>query len=62
MVMGILTAGLDQGGSNIGFSRDGKTAFIAVRSTNDVAVIDIEKLVLTSRIRAGTEPQDLVVR
>ncbi len=53
---------IGQGGSNIGFSRDGKTAFIAVRGTNDVAVIDIEKLALASRIRAGTEPQGLIVR
>jgi len=53
---------IGQGGSNIGFSRDGKTAFIAVSETNDVAVIDIEKLVLASRIRAGTEPQGLIVR
>jgi DNA-binding beta-propeller fold protein YncE len=50
------------GGSNIGFSRDGKTAFIAVRGANDVAVIDVEKLELASRIRAGTEPQGLIVR
>ena len=41
------------GGSNIGFSKDGKTAFIAVRGANDVAVIDMEKLALASRIRAG---------
>src|SRR5437588_12915527 len=51
-----------QGGSNIGFSKDGKTAFIAVRGANDVAVIDVGKLALASRIRAGTEPQGLIVR
>ncbi len=53
---------IGQGGSNIGFSKDGKTAFIAVRGANDVAVIDIEKLALASRIKAGTEPQGLIVR
>jgi hypothetical protein len=53
---------IGQGGANIGFSRDGRTAFIAVRGANDVAVIDIEKRELASRIRAGTEPQGLVVR
>jgi DNA-binding beta-propeller fold protein YncE len=53
---------IGQGGSNIGFSKDGRTAFIAVRGANDVAVIDIEKLALASRIRAGTEPQGLIVR
>ena len=50
------------GGSNIGFSRDGGTAFIAVRGTNEVAVIDIAKMALASRIKAGTEPQGLIVR
>ena len=50
------------GGTNIGSSNDGKTAFIAVRDANDVAVIDLEKLTLASRIKAGTEPQGLIVR
>ena len=53
---------IGQGGSNIGFSKDGKTAFIAVRGANDVAVIDVAKLALAGRIRAGTEPQGLIVR
>jgi DNA-binding beta-propeller fold protein YncE len=53
---------IGQGGSNIGFSRDGKTAFIAVRGANDVAVIDVDRLALAGRIRAGTEPQGLIVR
>jgi len=53
---------IGQGGANIGFSRDGKTAFIAVRGTNEVAVVDIENFALESRIRAGTEPQGLIVR
>src|SRR5262245_18409633 len=53
---------IGQGGSNIGFSKDGKTAFIAVRGANDVAVIDLEKLALASRLKAGTEPQGLIVR
>lgn len=53
---------IGQGGANIGFSKDGKTAFIAVRGTNDVAVIDLARLALERRIRAGTEPQGLIVR
>jgi DNA-binding beta-propeller fold protein YncE len=53
---------IGQGGTNIGFSKDGKTAFIAIRTANDVAVIDFEKLTLASRIRTGTEPQGLIVR
>ena len=53
---------IGQGGTNIGFSRDGRTAFIAVRGANEVAVIDVAKLALASRIKAGTEPQGLIVR
>jgi YVTN family beta-propeller protein len=53
---------IGQGGTNIGFSRDGRTAFIAVRGANEVAVIDVATLALAGRIRAGTEPQGLIVR
>src|SRR5499425_2929961 len=55
-----LTIGL--GGANIGFSKDGRTAFIAVRGVNDVAVIDVDRFALAQRIRAGKEPQGLIVR
>jgi DNA-binding beta-propeller fold protein YncE len=55
-----LTIGV--GGSNIGFSRDGKTAFISVRYANDVAVVDLEKLTVAGRIKAGLDPQGLIVR
>ena len=55
-----LTIGL--GGTNIGFSKDGRTAFIAVRGANDVAVIDVDRLALVKQIRAGKEPQGLIVR
>jgi DNA-binding beta-propeller fold protein YncE len=53
---------IGQGAANIGFSKDGRTAFIAVRGANEVAVIDLVKLGLESRIRGGTEPQGLIVR
>jgi DNA-binding beta-propeller fold protein YncE len=53
---------IGQGGTNIGFSKDGKTAFIAVTGANSVAVIDVQKLTLESRIKAGKEPQGLIVR
>jgi DNA-binding beta-propeller fold protein YncE len=53
---------IGQGGTNIGFSKDGKTAFIAVTGANTVAVIDMRKLALESHIRAGKEPQGLIVR
>ena len=49
-------------GTNIGFSKDGKTAFVAVTGANRVAAIDVAKLALESQIRAGTEPQGLIVR
>ena len=55
-----LTVG--EGGTNIGFSKDGKTAFIALRDANAVAVVDMPKLALEGRIRAGKEPQGLIVR
>jgi DNA-binding beta-propeller fold protein YncE len=50
------------GGSNVGFSKDGKTAFIAVTGANAVAVIDVEKLALARQIQAGAAPQGLIVR
>ena len=53
---------IGQGGSNVGFSKDGKTAFIAVTGANTVAVIDVQQLALASRIKAGKEPQGLIVR
>jgi YVTN family beta-propeller protein len=53
---------IGQGGTNIGFSKDGKTAFIAVTGANSVAVIDVQKLVVASQIKAGREPQGLIVR
>jgi YVTN family beta-propeller protein len=53
---------IGQGGTNIGFSKDGKTAFIAVTGANSVAVIDVQKLAVESHIKAGKEPQGLIVR
>ena len=55
-----LTVG--EGGTNIGFSKDGKSAFIALREANAVAVVDMRKLALEGRINAGKEPQGLIVR
>ena len=53
---------IGQGGSNIGFSKDGKTAFIAVTGADAVAVVDVEKLALASQITTGKAPQGLIVR
>jgi len=33
-----------------------------VRGANEVAVIDVDRLALAQRIRAGKEPQGLIVR
>ena len=53
---------IGRGGSNIGFSRDGKTGFVALTGANAVAVIDVQKLALVSQMKAGKEPQGLIVR
>ena len=52
---------IGEGGANIGFSKDGKTAFIALTGANAVAVIDVDKLTLISQIKAGKQPQGLIV-
>ena len=50
-----------QGGSNVGFTRDGTTGFMAVTGANAVAVFDVGKLTVVSQIKAGTQPQGLIV-
>jgi DNA-binding beta-propeller fold protein YncE len=50
-----------QGGSNIGFTRDGATGFMSVTGANAVAVIDMGKLSVVSQIQAGMMPQGLIV-
>jgi DNA-binding beta-propeller fold protein YncE len=52
---------IGQGGTNIGFTRDGSTAFMAVTGANSVAVIDMGKLSLVTQLKAGTQPQGLIV-
>src|SRR2546422_10070081 len=53
---------IGHGGSNVGFSKDGKTAFIAVTGANPVAGLGGQKLAVDSQIKAGKEPQGLIVR
>jgi DNA-binding beta-propeller fold protein YncE len=53
---------IGQGGSNIGFTTDGKIAFIALTTADAVAVIDVDKLALIDQIKAGRQPQGLIVR
>ena len=53
---------IGQGATNVGFSKDGNTAFIAVTGANAVAVIDVGRLALASQIKAGQQPQGLIVR
>ena len=51
-----------QGGSNIGFTKDGAFAFISVSGANAVAVIDMAKLDVVEQLKAGTQPTGLIVR
>lgn len=51
-----------QGGANIGFTKDGTTAFISVSGANSVAVVDLAKLEVVDQIKAGTGPTGLIVR
>ena len=50
-----------QGGANIGFTRDGGTGFMSVTGANSVAVIDMGKLTVVTQLKAGTQPQGLIV-
>jgi DNA-binding beta-propeller fold protein YncE len=50
-----------QGASNIGFTRDGSTGFMSVTGANSVAVIDMGKLSVVGQLKAGTQPQGLIV-
>jgi DNA-binding beta-propeller fold protein YncE len=50
-----------QGGSNIGYTKDGNTAFISVTGANAVAVVDVPKWNVASQIKAGNQPQGLIV-
>ena len=52
---------IGQGGTNMGFTRDGSTGFMAVTGANSVAVIDMGKLSVVSQLKAGTQPQGLIV-
>jgi DNA-binding beta-propeller fold protein YncE len=52
---------IGQGGTNIGFTRDGSTGFMAVTGANSVAVIDMGKLSVVTQLKAGTQPQGLIV-
>jgi DNA-binding beta-propeller fold protein YncE len=50
-----------QGGANVGFTRDGNTGFMSVTGANSVAVIDMGKLTVVTQLRAGTQPQGLIL-
>src|SRR3984893_8503121 len=50
-----------QGGATIGFTREGNTGFMSVTGANAVAVIDMVKLSVVSQLKAGTQPQGLIV-
>lgn len=50
-----------QGAANIGFTRDGSTGFMSLTPANAVAVIDMAKLNVVTQIKAGTQPQGLII-
>lgn len=50
-----------QSATNLGFSRDGSTGFMSVTGANSVAVIDMVKLSVVTQLKAGTQPQGLIV-
>jgi len=50
-----------QNATNIGFTRDGATGFMAVTGANSVAVIDMGKLTVVTQLKAGTQPQGLIL-
>ena len=50
-----------QNNANVGFTRDGATGFMAVTGANSVAVIDMGKLSVVTQLKAGTQPQGLIV-
>jgi YVTN family beta-propeller protein len=50
-----------QNSSNVGFTPDGKTAYVAVTGTNAVAVIDLGSLTVATQIQVGRQPQGLIV-
>jgi DNA-binding beta-propeller fold protein YncE len=52
---------IGQGGTNVGFTRDGSTAFMSVTGANSVAVIDMGKFSVVTQLKAGTQPQGLIV-
>jgi YVTN family beta-propeller protein len=49
------------GSTSLGFTKDGKTAFISVTAANTVAVIDLARLEVIDQLRAGQQPQGLIV-
>ena len=52
---------IGEGGSNIGFSRDGTTAFISVARANAVAVVDMTRQEVIEQVPVGTQPNGLIV-
>ena len=50
-----------QGGANIGFTRDGATGFMSVTGANSVAVIDMARFNVVAQLKAGTQPQGLII-
>lgn len=47
--------------ANIGFTPDGKTAYVAVTGNNSVAVIDLASLAVSAHVPTGQQPTGLIV-
>jgi YVTN family beta-propeller protein len=54
---------IDVGGpqANVSYMPDGATAYVTVTSRNEVVAIDMEELIVVSRIPVGEEPMGLAV-
>lgn len=55
-----LELGGDQSG--LGFTRDGRTAFITVTGADSVAVVDLAKLDVVEQVKVGKQPMGILVR
>ena len=49
------------GGSNVAFSGNGSTAFVALARDNVIAVVDVASLDLVTRIPTGSQPMGLII-
>jgi DNA-binding beta-propeller fold protein YncE len=58
--LGRLTVG--PGASNVGFTKDGRTAFVVVTGADAIAVVDMVRIEVVDQLKAGRQPQGLIIR